>query len=116
MPKPADFRSPGFDGDTQCRAVCSRAVEQTKFLLSESERPRHWYDVRSDMPSLPHPVLHSGTGEPVGPDDLAPLARRAGSSRQWARARASSTSTKAGARGEEIERALRAIEGLPAPA
>src|SRR5205085_623708 len=25
------------------------------------------------MPTAPRPVLHPGTGEPVGPDDLAPL-------------------------------------------
>ena len=48
-------------------------TEQTKFLLSESELPRRWYNIRADMPSPPQPVLHPGTGEPVGPDDLAPL-------------------------------------------
>ncbi|TMK89715.1 MAG: TrpB-like pyridoxal-phosphate dependent enzyme, partial [Actinobacteria bacterium] len=25
------------------------------------------------MPTAPQPVLHPGTGQPVGPDDLAPL-------------------------------------------
>jgi tryptophan synthase beta chain len=49
------------------------AVEQTKFLLDESQLPRRWYNVRADMPNPPQPVLHPGTGEPVGPDDLAPL-------------------------------------------
>jgi tryptophan synthase beta chain len=48
-------------------------VEQTKFLLDESQLPRRWYNVRADMPNPPQPVLHPGTGEPVGPDDLAPL-------------------------------------------
>ena len=48
-------------------------VQQTKFLLAESELPRRWYNIRADMPSPPQPVLHPGTGEPVGPDDLAPL-------------------------------------------
>ena len=37
------------------------------------ELPRRWYNVRADMPNPPQPVLHPGTGEPVGPDDLAPL-------------------------------------------
>ena len=46
---------------------------QTKFLLQESELPRRWYNIRSDMPTAPQPVLHPGTGQPVGPDDLAPL-------------------------------------------
>jgi tryptophan synthase beta chain len=48
-------------------------VEQTKFLLDESELPRRWYNIAADMPSAPQPVLHPGTGQPVGPDDLAPL-------------------------------------------
>jgi tryptophan synthase beta chain len=48
-------------------------VEQTKFLLDESQLPTRWYNVRADMPNPPQPVLHPGTGEPVGPDDLAPL-------------------------------------------
>jgi tryptophan synthase beta chain len=48
-------------------------VEQTKFLLAESELPRRWYNIAADMPNAAQPVLHPGTGEPVGPDDLAPL-------------------------------------------
>jgi len=51
----------------------TRAGAQTKFLLGESQLPRRWYNIRSDMPTAPQPVLHPGTGEPVGPDDLAPL-------------------------------------------
>src|SRR6476619_6608448 len=60
-------------------ALCSRgamaidAAQQTKFLLDESQLPRRWYNIRSDMPTAPQPVLHPGTGQPVGPDDLAPL-------------------------------------------
>jgi tryptophan synthase beta chain len=45
----------------------------TKFLLSESEMPRRWYNIVPDLPSPPPPVLHPGTLQPVGPDDLAPL-------------------------------------------
>ncbi|MDQ3777902.1 MAG: TrpB-like pyridoxal phosphate-dependent enzyme [Actinomycetota bacterium] len=48
-------------------------VEQTKYLLGESELPRRWYNIRADMPNPAQPVLHPGTGEPVGPDDLSPL-------------------------------------------
>jgi tryptophan synthase beta chain len=48
-------------------------VAQTKFLLAESDLPRHWYNIRADMPNPAQPVLHPGTGDPVGPDDLAPL-------------------------------------------
>jgi tryptophan synthase beta chain len=48
-------------------------VEQTKYLLDESQIPRRWYNVAADMPNAAQPVLHPGTGQPVGPDDLAPL-------------------------------------------
>ena len=50
-----------------------RTELQTKYQLEESQLPRRWYNIRSDLPSPPQPVLHPGTGEPVGPDDLAPL-------------------------------------------
>ena len=49
------------------------AGAQTRFLLQEWQLPRRWYNIRSDMPTAPQPVLHPGTGEPVGPEDLAPL-------------------------------------------
>jgi tryptophan synthase beta chain len=49
------------------------SASQTKFLLDESQLPRRWYNIRSDLPTAPLPVLHPGTGQPVGPDDLAPL-------------------------------------------
>jgi tryptophan synthase beta chain len=45
----------------------------TKFLLDESEMPTRWYNVIPDLPEPPPPVLHPGTLQPVGPDDLAPL-------------------------------------------
>jgi tryptophan synthase beta chain len=48
-------------------------MAETKYLLSESELPKRWYNIRADMPSPGLPVLHPGTGQPVGPDDLAPL-------------------------------------------
>ena len=47
--------------------------EPTKITLDESEIPRRWYNVTADLPSPPPPVLHPGTHQPVGPDDLAPL-------------------------------------------
>jgi tryptophan synthase beta chain len=45
----------------------------TKIILPESEMPTHWYNIVPDLPTPPPPVLHPGTHEPVGPDDLAPL-------------------------------------------
>src|SRR5690348_11092462 len=47
--------------------------DATKILLSESEMPTSWYNIVPDLPSPPPPVLHPGTLQPVGPDDLAPL-------------------------------------------
>jgi tryptophan synthase beta chain len=46
---------------------------QVKYVLQESELPRQWYNIIPDLPSAPPPPLHPGTGQPVGPDDLAPL-------------------------------------------
>src|SRR5215218_4150086 len=48
-------------------------MRQHKIQLAESEMPTRWYNVLHDLPTLPPPVLHPGTGQPVGPDDLAPL-------------------------------------------
>ncbi len=46
---------------------------QTKFILDESRIPRAWYNIVPDLPVPPAPVLHPGTGQPIGPTDLAPL-------------------------------------------
>ena len=46
---------------------------QTKFVLDESRIPRSWYNIAADLPDAPPPVLHPGTGQPIGPADLAPL-------------------------------------------
>jgi tryptophan synthase beta chain len=48
-------------------------MNETKITLPESAIPERWYNIQADMPNRPQPVLHPGTGEPVGPDDLAPL-------------------------------------------
>ena len=47
--------------------------DDTKFFLPEDRIPRAWYNIMADMPEPPAPVLHPGTGQPIGPDDLAPL-------------------------------------------
>jgi tryptophan synthase beta chain len=44
-----------------------------KYLLTEEQIPRYWYNIIPDLPSPPAPVLHPGTLQPVKPDDLAPL-------------------------------------------
>ena len=48
-------------------------AERTRFLLDESDMPTHWYNIAPDLPAPLPPVLHPGTGQPVGPADLAPL-------------------------------------------
>jgi len=47
--------------------------DTTKFVLDESQIPGHWYNLAADLPSPAPPVLHPGTLQPVGPDDLAPI-------------------------------------------
>ncbi len=48
-------------------------MEVKKIFLPESEMPRQWYNIMADMPTPMEPPLHPGTGQPVGPDDLAPI-------------------------------------------
>jgi tryptophan synthase beta chain len=48
-------------------------MEVKKIFLPESELPRQWYNVLPDLPTPLEPPLHPGTGQPVGPDDLAPI-------------------------------------------
>ena len=48
-------------------------ADSVKFNLDENEIPKSWYNIVSDLPEPPPPVIHPGTGQPVGPDDLAPL-------------------------------------------
>ncbi|MEW5956579.1 MAG: pyridoxal-phosphate dependent enzyme, partial [Chloroflexota bacterium] len=48
-------------------------MSTVKHLLPEVHIPRAWYNIAADLPQPPPPVLHPGTGQPVGPDDLAPL-------------------------------------------
>jgi tryptophan synthase beta chain len=47
--------------------------ESVKYLLDESRIPKAWYNLMADLPKPPPPVLHPGTMQPIGPDDLAPL-------------------------------------------
>ncbi len=46
---------------------------RTKFILDEEDMPRYWYNIQADLPKPLPPVLHPGTGNPIGPQDLAPL-------------------------------------------
>src|ERR671925_378541 len=46
---------------------------RTKFLLDERDLPSKWYNIQADLKTPAPPVLHPGTGQPIGPQDLAPL-------------------------------------------
>jgi tryptophan synthase beta chain len=48
-------------------------TDTIKYILPDEKLPRYWYNLAADLPTPPPPVLHPGTGKPVGPDDLAPL-------------------------------------------
>ncbi|MGH2619014.1 MAG: TrpB-like pyridoxal phosphate-dependent enzyme [Anaerolineales bacterium] len=47
--------------------------DQNRFLLSEKDIPKAWYNVQADLPGPLPPVIHPGTKQPIGPGDLAPL-------------------------------------------
>ncbi len=48
-------------------------MNETKYLLNESDLPKSWYNINADIPVAPHPVLHPQTLEPVTPDFLAQI-------------------------------------------
>ncbi len=47
--------------------------DHTRYVLTEKEIPSAWYNIQADLPEPMPPVLHPGTQQPIGPDDLAPL-------------------------------------------
>lgn len=47
--------------------------DQIRYLLSEADLPRFWYNVQADSPLPPTPVLRPDTLEPVTPDFLSVL-------------------------------------------
>jgi tryptophan synthase beta chain len=48
-------------------------TDPVKYVLDESRIPTRWYNIQADLPKPLPPVLHPGTLQPLGPDDLAPL-------------------------------------------
>jgi len=48
-------------------------MDRTKYLLSENDMPKQWYNIQADLPVPLPPYLHPGTKQPLGPADLAPL-------------------------------------------
>lgn len=48
-------------------------MDATKYLLSDDKLPKAWYNLAADFTEPMPPVLHPGTGAPIGPEDLAAL-------------------------------------------
>ncbi|HEX9369852.1 MAG TPA: TrpB-like pyridoxal phosphate-dependent enzyme [Roseiflexaceae bacterium] len=48
-------------------------MERIKYTLVEKDMPQSWYNIAADLPVPTPPPLHPGTGQPIGPADLAPL-------------------------------------------
>jgi tryptophan synthase beta chain len=48
-------------------------AKQLRYLLDEERIPTSWYNIVADLPEPLPPVLHPGTGQPIGPADLEPL-------------------------------------------
>src|SRR5437899_580623 len=48
-------------------------MESVKYLLDENQIPKSWYNILADLPVPLPPVIHPGTKQPIGPNDLAPL-------------------------------------------
>ncbi len=48
-------------------------MDTIKYMLSEEQMPTSWYNIQADLPTPAPPVLHPGTGKPIGPEDLAPI-------------------------------------------
>src|SRR5919109_1122393 len=48
-------------------------TDSTKILLSEKDVPEKWYNIQADMHNPCLPALHPGTGNPIGPEALAPI-------------------------------------------
>ncbi|MGM0366155.1 MAG: TrpB-like pyridoxal phosphate-dependent enzyme [Actinomycetota bacterium] len=46
-------------------------MSDKKIMLSESEMPRQWYNINSDLPRPLDPPLHPKTGKPLTPEDLS---------------------------------------------
>ena len=48
-------------------------MKEFKVFLREDEIPRQWYNIQPDLPTPLQPPIHPGTGQPIGPQDLAPV-------------------------------------------
>jgi tryptophan synthase beta chain len=48
-------------------------MKDHRILLSTRDIPQQWYNVAADLPKPIPPHRHPGTGQPLGPQDMAPI-------------------------------------------
>ena len=48
-------------------------MEETRINLLQSEMPRAWYNIQADLARPLPPPLNPATGQPIGPEALAPI-------------------------------------------
>ena len=48
-------------------------MDDYKIHLPEADMPQAWYNIQPDLPRPLPPYLHPATGQPVTPQDLAPI-------------------------------------------
>ena len=48
-------------------------MSERRIDLPICEMPDKWYNIQADLPRPLDPPLHPGTGQPIGPEDMAPL-------------------------------------------
>jgi tryptophan synthase beta chain len=48
-------------------------TQRTKFDLDETNLSTQWYNIQADLQTPLPPVMHLGTGQPIRPQNLAPL-------------------------------------------
>ena len=44
-----------------------------RLYLTEDQMPQKWFNLRAAMPEQPDPLIHPGTLQPLGVDDLSPI-------------------------------------------
>ena len=47
--------------------------DSKKFILREQDIPTAWYNVLTDMPQKPKPIIHPATHQPLKAEDLYPI-------------------------------------------
>ncbi|MDP8298404.1 MAG: TrpB-like pyridoxal phosphate-dependent enzyme [Candidatus Tantalella remota] len=48
-------------------------MDDYKILLGEKDIPKRWYNIQPDLPAPLKPPVNPGTGQPIGPEELAPI-------------------------------------------